>query len=354
MGTLLYYVKPFLMALKVRNYSAMTLGPREHYLRAFAAWVEQRGLVEAEEVTRAVLERYQGYLTRYRKKSGEPLTFRSQHAQLSALRIFFRWLARERHILHNPASELELPRLGRRLPKPALTVAETESILALPDIESPLGLRDRTMLEVFYSTGLRRSELAHLSLPDLDFARGVVFVNQGKGNKDRFVPIGDRAMAWVRKYIEEARPRLMVGESLALFLNVDGKRIDPAYLTARIAEYLVASGVQKKGGCHLFRHTTATLMLEGGADIRYIQQMLGHADLTSTQVYTHVAIDQLKAIHSLTHPAKMKSQKEEDPPPPPAGAAPQPFTFGAMPPIRPSREKAGLGVGSSPEVRPVT
>lgn len=327
-GTLLYYVKPFLMSLKVRNYSAMTLGPREHYLRAFAAWVEERGLTKAEEVTRAVLERYQGYLTRYRKKSGEPLTFRSQHIQLSALRLFFKWLARERYITHNPASELELPRLGRRLPKAAMTVDETETVLALPDITSPLGLRDRAILEVFYSTGIRRSELAHLTLPDLDFGRGVLFINLGKGNKDRFVPIGNRAAAWVKKYIEEARPRLMIGETLALFLNVDGKGIDPLYLTERIRQYLAQSGIQKKGGCHLFRHTTATLMLEGGADIRYIQQMLGHADLSSTQVYTHVAIQQLKAVHELTHPAKMNAEGEKpDPPPPPAGAVPGGLTW---------------------------
>jgi integrase/recombinase XerD len=337
-GTLLYYVRPFLTSLQVRNFSEMTLKPREHYLRAFAAWVEERGVTQASEVTRAVLERYQGFLTRYRKKSGESLSFRSQHIQLTALRLFFKWLAKERHIEHNPASEMELPRLGRRLPKAAMTIEETETVLALPDLTNPLGLRDRAILEVLYSTGIRRSELAHLTLPDLDFGRGIVFINQGKGKKDRFVPIGQRAIAWVVKYLEEARPRLVVGETLALFLNVDGKPLDPLYLTERIRDYLARSGIQKKGGCHLFRHTTATLMLEGGADIRYIQQMLGHADLSSTQVYTHVAIQQLKAVHELTHPAKMK---REDPPPPPAGAAgalaPQPLAFGALPRIRPSR-----------------
>ncbi|MEK7214593.1 MAG: site-specific tyrosine recombinase XerC, partial [Chloroflexota bacterium] len=283
---------------------------------------------QASEVTRAVLERYQGFLTRYRKKNGEPLSFRSQHVQLTALRLFFKWLAKERHVEYNPASEMELPRLGRRLPKAAMTIAETETVLALPDLSGPVGLRDRAILEVFYSTGIRRSELAHLTLPDLDFGRGVVFINQGKGKKDRFVPIGQRAIAWVMKYLEEARPRLMVGETLALFLNVDGKSLDPLYLTERIREYLARSGIQKKGGCHLFRHTTATLMLEGGADIRYIQQMLGHADLSSTQVYTHVAIQQLKAVHELTHPAKMKKE-EPDPPPPPAGAASQPVALRA-------------------------
>ena len=336
-GTVLYYVRPFLASLQVRNFSEMTLKPREHYLRAFAAWVEERGVTQAIDVTRAVLERYQGFLSRYRKKSGEPLSFRSQHIQLTALRLFFKWLAKQRHIEHNPASEMELPRLGRRLPKAAMTVEETETVLALPDLSNPLGLRDRAILEVFYSTGIRRSELAHLTLSDLDFERGIVFVNQGKGKKDRFVPIGQRAMAWVSKYLDEARPRLVVGETLALFLNVDGNPLDPLYLTERIRQYLKESGIQKKGGCHLFRHTTATLMLEGGADIRYIQQMLGHADLSSTQVYTHVAIQQLKAIHELTHPAKMKKE-EAGSPPPPAGAALQPVALRAVVPMRPTHD----------------
>ena len=318
-GSLLSFVEPFLESLRVRNYSAMTLKPREHYLRAFAAWAEERGVTQASEVTRAVLERYQGFLSRYKKKSGEPLTFRSQHIQLTALRLFFKWLAKERHIEYNPASELELPRLSRRLPKAAMSVEETETVLALPDLANPLGLRDRAILEVFYSTGIRRSELAHLTLPDLDFGRGVIFINQGKGKKDRYVPIGQRAMAWVVKYLEAARPRLRVGETPALFLTMEGKPLDPSYLTEHIRAYLSRSGIQKKGGCHLFRHTTATLMLEGGADIRYIQQMLGHADLSSTEVYTHVSIQQLKAVHELTHPAKMKPEEKKSYPPPPAG-----------------------------------
>ena len=148
-------------------------------------------------MTRPVIERYQRYLFHYRKKNGQPLSFRSQHSRLSPLRMWFRWMTRQNHILHNPASEIELPRLGRVLPKNILSADELEKILLLPDINDPIGLRDRAIMEVLYSTGIRRMEIIGLKLYDLSLDRGVVFIRQGKGKKDRYVPIGERAAAWL-------------------------------------------------------------------------------------------------------------------------------------------------------------
>ena len=152
-----------LEALRVLNYSEYTVKNRRVHLGFFVVWCHDRGLTEPTEVTRPILEHYQRYLFHYRQKNGNPLSFRSQHSRLVPVRVWFRWLARQHHILHNPASELELPRLEHRLPKAVLTVGEIEQVLAQPDIRDPLGLRDRTLLETLYSTGMRRLELANLS-----------------------------------------------------------------------------------------------------------------------------------------------------------------------------------------------
>ncbi len=250
-----------------------------------------------------MLERYQRWLFHYRKTNGEPLSFRSQAQRLLPVRAFFRWAARAHHVLYNPASEIELPKVEHRLPKPALTVAEAEQVLAQPDLSGPVGVRDRAILEVFYSTGIRRAELAHLAIFDLDIQRQTLLVRQGKGAKDRMVPVGTRALAWVGRYLAETRPTLAVEpDDATLFLTVDGTPIALDRLTQLARDYVKASGVAKTGACHLFRHTMATVMLEGGADIRYIQAMLGHARLDTTQIYTQVSIRALQAVHAATHP----------------------------------------------------
>ena len=160
------------------------------------------------------------------------------------------------------------------------------------------------MLEVLYSTGIRRSELAHLSVSDVDPGRGTLLVRQGKGRKDRMVPIGARALAWVGRYLDRARPGSAADpDDGTLFLTADGTGLSPDRLTQLVRDHIRASGVGKDGSCHLFRHTCATLMLEGGADIRCIQAMLGHAELSTTAIYTQVSIRTLQAVHAATHPA---------------------------------------------------
>ena len=303
-----------LEGLRVRNYSEYTVKNRRVHIGFFLDWAYERGLTEPVEVTRTVLETYQRHVFHYRKKSGEPLSFTGQHDRIVPLRVWFKWMARHHHILHNPASELELPRLGMRLPKAVLTAHEAEQVIEQSNVHDILGLRDRAILETLYSTGMRRLELVNLTLWDLDLERGAVTIRQGKGKKDRIIPIGDRAAAWVRKYLEEARPQLaMEPDDKVVFLSNAGEPFSLDYLTEMVRGYVEKSGVGKPGACHLFRHTMATLMLEGGADIRFIQAMLGHADLKTTQIYTHVAIRQLQEIHRATHPAKLpRTEPEED------------------------------------------
>jgi integrase/recombinase XerD len=298
--------------IRVRNYSEATIKGRHVHIGFFLRWCSDRGISEPIEVTRTVLEAYQRHVFHYRKKNGEPLAFTGQQDRLVPLRVWFKWMARNHHILHNPASELEMPKLGFRLPKAVLTASEAEQILAQPKIHEPLGLRDRAILETFYSTGVRRIELASIKLWDLDTERGTVAIRQGKGKKDRIIPLGDRTAVWIRKYVVDARPHLVTEpDDGFVFLSNAGEALSLDYLTEMVRGYVEDSGITKRGACHMFRHTMATLMLEGGADIRFIQAMLGHAKLETTQIYTHVAIRQLQEIHRATHPAKLEREKEE-------------------------------------------
>jgi integrase/recombinase XerD len=293
-----------LKALAAHGYAVHTQKNRRAHLRQFTTWCELRGITTAPEITREALELYRHWLYERRTKEGKPLAWGTQAQKLVAVRQWLAWLAKTERLLHDPASALELPKLPRRLPRAVLSASEAEAVLARPDAETTLGLRDRAILEVLYSTGIRRAELAGLLLPDVDFERGILLVREGKGGKDRFVPVGERALVWVEIYLNRARPRLARGRDPGhLFLTSRGGRFHTNRLSELVRGYIAAADLGKSGSCHVFRHTAATLMLEGGADIRDIQELLGHDDLSSTQVYTRVSIQRLKAVHARTHPA---------------------------------------------------
>ncbi len=311
--SLYHHARRYLDALAVRNYSPRTIETREAFLRYFITWAFDRALTKPGQIDRPILERYQRHLFYYRKRDGEPLSTRSQHTRIIPLRHWFKWLVREGHLLYNAAADLELPRLEKRLPKAILTAKEAETVIAVPDIGNSAGLRDRAILETFYSTGIRRLELIHLTVHSIDSERGTLMIRQGKGKKDRMIPIGERAMAWVEAYRDRARPELVTGrDEGTLFLSNLGEAFTPNAMTSLVRKHVEKSGVGKKGACHLFRHTMATLMLEGGADIRFIQAMLGHAELSTTEIYTQVSIQKLKAIHTATHPGKLAQAGQRD------------------------------------------
>jgi len=289
--------------LLVRGYSKATVDGYYVNLVLLTEWLAERGITRPVEVTRPVLEGYQRALFHLRQANGRPLTHRTQLARLVAARGFFRWLAHGHRILYNPAAELELPRVPRWTPRATLTVAEVEDVMGAVDLDTTTGVRDRAILEVLYSTAVRSSELAALSVFDLDVVSGTLMVNAGKGGRARMVPIGERAIAWCEKYLTGSRPNLAVPpDDNWLFLADRGGPFTGKRLTYLTRRYLNAAGVDKAGACHLFRHTAATLMLDGGADIRHVQALLGHAELTTTQIYTQVSIRALKAVHTATHP----------------------------------------------------
>jgi integrase/recombinase XerD len=319
-GSMRAMMAAYLEWMGIRAYTERSIESRAEILGYFAGWCEERGLLRPQEVTRPILQRYQRWLFYYRKKNGQPLGISTQYERLVVVTTFFRWLTRNNHLLYNPASELELPRTEKRLPKAILTIEEVEKVLAEPDLNDPIGVRDRAIMETLYSTGIRRKEVVELTIFSLDRDRGTLLIRKGKGKKDRIIPIGERAMAWVEKYLTEVRPQLsMEPDDGFLFLTGEGEPVTPGHLTDQVSAYIDAAGIGKKGSCHLFRHTCATLMLEGGADIRFIQQLLGHESLTSTQLYTRVSIRKLKEIHTATHPAARLERKgarkepEDDP-----------------------------------------
>ena len=293
----------FLLALEVRNYSQRTLDSRRYALTRFLQWAQDRDLKRPEAITRPILESHQRHLWNHRKKDGKPLTAGTQIGRLTAIRQLFKWLYKEGWIDADPAAHLEMPREERRLPQDTLSEAEVAAILNVPDTSDPLGIRDRTILELLYSTGLRRSELARLELRDLNTERKTVFVRKGKGGKDRVVPVGARALEWSERYLDQTRPLLQIDlAEQALFLTGYGHGFNPNSL-GNLVTKLVRAALGKRGSCHLLRHACATHMHEHGADIRVIQQLLGHAKLETTQIYTEVSIKLLREVHARTHPA---------------------------------------------------
>ena len=307
------YLSRYLDWMAVHHFAPSTCSGRKHTLGVFLCWCQQRGLEQPQEITRPIAESYQRYIYRLRKKDGSPFGILGQTNYLTALKSFFKWLSQGRYILYNPCSELELPRQQKRLPRDILTAEEVEKVMAVPDVNDSFGLRDRAMLEVLYSTGIRRNELVHLKQQDWDGARGTLTVRLGKGGRDRMLPIGERALFWIQHYLDRSRPDLLTGfDDGTLFLNNAGKALDPTGLSRRIGLMIKGANIGKEGSCHLFRHTLATLMLENGADIRHIQEMLGHASLKTTQIYTQVSIRNLKEVHSQTHPGANLTAKQRE------------------------------------------
>ncbi len=305
------YLQRYLEQLEVRGYSRETWVRHDGNVRKFAAWCEERGINQPQEVTKPILERYQKHLFYLRKSNGEPLSFTSQKAMLIALKSFFKWLTQENHLLYNPASELILPKPTRQLPRTILSVDSIENLLSMPDTSTVDGVRDRTIMEVFYGTGVRRTELCQFKLYDVDLKRRVLSIRSGKGNKDRLVPTTERVVLWLERYLDDARRELASPlDEGAVFVTDYGEPFNGSRLGSLIKRYLKQADLDVKGSCHLFRHAAATHLLENGADIRFIQALLGHDDLNSTEVYTRVSVEKLRDVINAAHPAKLKTRPE--------------------------------------------
>ena len=271
--------------------SRNTLSAYRSDLQALAVWMKG----PPDKATRAQL---QNYFAACVSQGARP---RSTARMLSSLRRFYRYLLREGLITDDPTALLESPKLGRPLPK-SLTEEQVEKLLQTPDTGVPLGLRDRAMLETLYATGLRVSELVSLNMQQVDLQSGVVRV-VGKGDKERLVPLGEEAIEWLQRYLAQARHDLLHGHSSdALFPTTRGAAMTRQAFWHNLKRYTQIAGIETHLSPHTLRHAFATHLLNHGADLRVVQMLLGHVDLSTTQIYTHVARERLKQLHAQHHP----------------------------------------------------
>lgn len=306
-GTLASLVDAWLERLKERNYSPRTVDMNWWTLRSFLQWSKERSLNTPEQITKPHLESYQRWLYRYKRSNGKPLSVQTQRQRIGSVQRFFAHLCKNNIILANPASDLDLPRKpARHLPK-GLPMDELKKLMAVPDVLDPLGVRDRAILEVLYATGVRRTELVRLELQDIDMHARTLYVNRGKGGKSRLVPIAEKALKWLQKYLDDGRQLLLVNQQeQTLFISGYGTAFNPSALGNLIKTMMKQAEIFRDGSCHLLRHTCATHMLEGGADIRLIQQFLGHTKLDTTSIYTQVAITHLQEVYKQSHPSAVE------------------------------------------------
>lgn len=277
-----------------RGLSENTLQSYRRDLRKLADWMNLSG-AELDAANRELLLEF---LALQMRSGRSP---RSVARYLSGFRQFYRWLLREGRIREDPTALIESPKLGRSLPK-TLTEAEVEALLSAPDTETDLGLRDRAMLELMYATGLRVSELVQLDLVNVQMNQGVLRV-VGKGNKERLVPIGEQALEWLRVYLGSARPALMKGgQSERMFVTSRRDGMSRQAFWHAVGRHARAAGINRGISPHGLRHAFATHLLNHGADLRVVQLLLGHSDLSTTQIYTHVAREGLKRLHERHHP----------------------------------------------------
>ncbi|MEQ1883161.1 MAG: site-specific tyrosine recombinase XerD [Burkholderiales bacterium] len=275
--------------------SRNTLDSYRRDLRLFGEWLKGargRGLIEAERAD--LLD----YLAHLYKKLAKP---RSAARLLSSLKRFYHFLLRENRIAADPTLQIDSPKLPRSLPK-GLTESDVEKLLAAPDVSTELGLRDRAMLETLYASGLRVSELVTIKTSQVSQDMGVARVS-GKGSKERLVPLGEESLDWIRRYATEARAPILGGQAAdALFVTARGGPMTRQAFWQLIRRYAALAGLPRAISPHTLRHAFATHLLNHGADLRVVQMLLGHADISTTQIYTHVARERLKQLHSKHHP----------------------------------------------------
>jgi integrase/recombinase XerD len=299
----------FLLSMRLRNCSEHTVLVWSGNLRRFLMWCVERGIESVSGITPEVLAAYRRHLFHHRQAvTHKPLRTSTQLSYLFPVRRFCAWLAREGLSGGDAAERFEMPKEERRLPTGVLNEDEVERLLNTVDITTPNGLRNRAMFEVFYSTGMRCGELAELAVYDIDAERRLVAIRQGKGRKDRVVPIVARALLWVNKYASDVRPKLVRdAREQRLFVSLRGRPLRRNNISAIVKAAMRQAGIVRPGSCHLLRHTTATLMMERGADVLALQHLLGHEKLSTTQIYTHVTVQRLREVHARTHPAQSRA-----------------------------------------------
>jgi len=291
------FLKEYLAHIKLeKNLSQNTVSSYKNDLNAFISFLKDSGIDDPSDIS----SEHIGSFFKTLKELG--LLGSSSARYFSSLKGFFLYLLKNKYIVKNPIEKITAPRISKKLPG-VLDVNEVEKILSAPDANDKLGLRDKAMLELFYACGTRVSELINIKVNDLFFEDEIIRVF-GKGSKERLIPVGSSAVKWVGEYLKKSRPLLMKKSKSEnnLFLNSRGSKLSRMGIWKIIDRYVKQAGIEKDVHPHTFRHSFATHLLEGGADLRAVQEMLGHADISTTQIYTHIDRDYIKQVHKQYHP----------------------------------------------------
>jgi integrase/recombinase XerD len=300
--TFLEGLTELLAHLRLAGYSAASRRVYEQQLQCFGKWLRRKRISDLRGVTRQQLAAYQ------RDVRGEPIGRETQALRIRAVKRLYGHLVDQGHLLLDPTEGLQEISRRQTLPRPVLTPAEMKRLLAAPDVSAPLGIRDRAWLETLYATGARVGELEGIALRDLDLAHGTVQLRHAKGGMPRVVPLGRHAIDWIGAYLDAVRPRLVRNRPFepALFVVLGGRSLKQTQIRGLLKQYCQAAGIRKSVSPHLLRHSCATHLLRAGADLRVVQELLGHRRLSSTVLYTRVAPVDVKAMHDRFHPGNRR------------------------------------------------
>lgn len=301
-------VQAYLQHLAAAGRARHTLKGARHALRKFTSFLDNEKVADISDLTADLLNDYQEELAFSLTAKGKPLCARSQGLLLSAVKGFTRYLKDKDYLVRDPGESLQLPKKPRRLPKVILNPQEVKKLISAPDTQTRQGYRNRIILEILYDTAIRRAEVSAIRISELDLDSGYIRI-QGKGDKERVVPLSKRVCELVNNYLLMIRPSYVKDKDPGfLILNRWGERMEANSVWAVVKRCLQQSGIKKNVATHTMRHTCATHMLRNGAPVRHLQEMLGHESLESTQVYTHVTINDLKEVHARYHPSERQAE----------------------------------------------
>lgn len=310
----------FLEHLTLKNIRPLSVKQNNLALRVFIGWLNGKGIKDVEQVDRNLFESYKAWLTEYLNRKGEPLAVQTIRERILTPQRWFAWLKKKGVIIYDPIAGVKAPRYKKHLPRGVMRIDEIRKVMEQPDLRSVIGYRDRTIMEVLYSTGARAAELVSLKVPDVDLRKKMARIRNGKGGKDRFVPLSTPCCRFLARYLDVIRPELAggmrpsgnnwlkkseTGKDL-LFLSIYGGPVGKVWLAAFMKDYISKAGIKKVvSPVHSFRHSVATHLLEGGMDVRYVQVLLGHVNIDNTQIYTHVERHTLQALLKKHHPREL-------------------------------------------------
>jgi len=293
----------FLQSLKIRNLSDNTIAGVRWRLDKFIDYLDKGSITHIDGLNKGVIQSYQVELYQRLNPKKRPNSISHQNNLMSSVRQFMKFLKERDYIICDPSRDIQYAKAPKRLPRGILTPSEARGVLHAPDTKTVIGYRDRTILEVLYSSGIRKDELNKLTRYDVDYADGFMQIIEGKDKKDRIVPIGRIACRYLENYITSVRSALIKGQpNNSLFLSIRGNKLSKNTVWALVKKYAKKAKIRKNIYPHTFRHTCATAMLKNKADLNTIRLLLGHESLNTTQIYTHLSITDLKEIHKRCHP----------------------------------------------------